>query len=209
MKKPGKKFYFHFSIIALAVISAIFGWVDLFYIVNLFYALFWAVKMVRGGIRTSTGKWRKIIDAAALSIGAAFLVPVMLIPSWLVAVSYMTRNPDIGENVPEYKFFNVVLKNASFIKSYNYTACEGTLSENDLKLLVMHRGWKLENITVPEKAHETARILIEQHRNKKYDQTPVSVKNGYKYSSYNNTDSGIAYIWCRDSSKFYFFSSRR
>lgn len=209
MKKPGKKFYFHFSIVALLVIAAISGWVNLFYIVNLLYALFWAVKIVRCGIRNSVGKWRKIIEATALSIGASFLVPFMLIPGWLVAVTYMTRNPDIGENVPEYKFFNVILKDATFINSYNYRSCEGFLSEDDLKLLAVNRGWKLENITKPQTIRNTAGNLIEQHRSEKYEPTPVTVKNGYSYSTYNGTDSGIMYTWCRDSSKFYFFSSLR
>ena len=104
MKKPGKKFYFHFSVAALFVVSAICGWEALAYITNLLYALFWAVKIVRCGVRNYTGKWRKIIDTILLSIGAALLVPFMLLPGWLVSVTYMTRNPDIGENVPEYKF---------------------------------------------------------------------------------------------------------
>ena len=209
MKKPGKKFYFHFSIGALLVIAAISGWVNLFYIVNLLYALFWAVKIVRCGIRNSVGKWRKIIEATALSIGAAFLVPFMLIPSWIFGVTYLFRNPEIIENIPEYKFRNVVLKNASKFYNYNITAYEGILSEEELRKLAQSENWQLQEIKKPQQVRYTASSLIKEHRLKEYTPEPVTVTNGYSYSSYNNGGRGIMFTWCRDSGKFYFFASSR
>ena len=208
MKQLLKKHYIHISALILLLAACFLGWMTFFTIINLLYALYWATKIVRNGVQNCSG-WAKVITAILLTVGTALLVPFMLIPSWLFSAVYTTSHPDIGKNVPEYKFFNVVLKDASFINSFNFKACEGSLSENDLKLLAINRGWKLEKITTPETIRETAQNLIEQHRNPKYDQSPVTVKNGYSYSTYNGTDRGIMYTWCRDSSKFYFFSSSR
>lgn len=208
MKQLLKKHYIHISAAILLIAACFGGWMTFFAVINLLYALYWAVKIVRNGVRNLSG-CQKVINAILLTVGTAFLVPFMLIPSWLFSAVYTISHPAIGENVPEHNFFNVVLKDASFINSYNFRACEGVLSENDLKLLVINRGWKLENITKPETICDTAGNLIEQHRSEKYEPTPVTVKNGYSYSTYNGTDSGIMYTWCRDSSKFYFFSSSR
>ena len=185
------------------------GWVNVFSAVNLIYALYLAMNIVRMGLRGVEGRCRRIIHAVIMSIAVAFLVPFMLIPAWIFGVTYLFRNPEIIENIPEYKFRNVVLKNASKFYNYNITAYEGILSEEELHKLAQSENWQLQEIKKPQQVRYTASALIKEHRLKEYTPEPVTVTNGYSYSTYNNTDSGIMFTWCRDSGKFYFFASSR
>ena len=209
MKKPLKKRYIHLSFIALLLLAGIMGWVNVFSAVNLIYALYLAMNIVRMGLRGVEGRCRRIIHAVIMSIAVAFLVPFMLIPAWIFGVTYLFRNPEIIENIPEYKFRNVVLKNASKFYNYNITAYEGILSEEELHKLAQSENWQLQEIKKPQQVRYTASALIKEHRLKEYTPEPVTVTNGYSYSTYNNTDSGIMFTWCRDSGKFYFFASSR
>ena len=210
MKKPLeiKKRYIHLGFIALLVLSGIMDWVNVFAVGNLLYALYLAVLFVRHGRGNSTGKW-KVFETVFLSIGAAFLVPFMLIPSWVFGVTYSFRYPDIEENIPEYRFSNVVLKDAAKFYNYNSFAVEGTLSEEDLRKLAKNENWQLQEIKAPAQVFVTASNMIKNHRTKEYDTGPVTVKNGYHYSTYNGTDSGVMFTWCKATNKFYFYTSSR
>ena len=209
MKKPLKKRYIHLFFIVLLLLSGIMDWVNVFAAVNLIYAFYLAVTIVRMGLRGVEGRCRRIIHAVIMSIAVAFLVPFMLIPAWIFGVTYLFRNPEIIENIPEYKFHNVVLKNASKFYNYNITAYEGILSEETLRKLAQSENWQLQEIKKPKQVRYTASALIKEHRIKEYTPEPVTVTNGYSYSSYNNSGRGIMFTWCRDSGKFYFFASSR
>ena len=207
MKNFLKKYRVHLLFIAILIISGFADWINIFCIVNLLYAFYIALNIVRAGIQHTEKLWRRIIDTVVMSLAGAVIVPFVMIPSVIFGINHSFNHPDYQENIIEYQFDCVVLKDACYIKNDAYFACEGTLSEKDFLNLARVNAWKLETITSPELL-ENASMMIKRHL-KQPGEDHVMVTKGFFYSSYNGTDRGEKIVYCLNTHRFYYLRSSR
>ncbi len=210
MKRPGKKLCIHLGFIVSMILFALLGMPIIFTLINLSYALFIAVIIFRSAIRGESSRLLKIITGILLIIGLAPMVSLMLIPSFIVSVVASEKNPDIGENIPEYSYrHGIKLRNASYFISYISQAYEGDLSENDFKKLARLCDWDYQKFDKPQEFEYSAAELIKAHDSTGYSAKPITIKSGYIYHYRQRNSGGLLVMYDLDNQRFYTHSNPR
>ena len=210
MKKPGKKLCIHLGFIVSMILFALLGMPIIFTLINLSYALFIAVIIFRSAIRGESSRLLKVITGILLIIGLAPMVSLMLIPSFFVSVADSEKNPDIGENIPEYSYrHGIKLRNASYFISYMSQAYEGDLSENDFKKLARLCDWDYQKFDQPQEFEYSATELIRSHRSQDKHPRPVTIQSGCIYQYRQSNGGGLLVMYDLNSQRLYTHSNPR
>lgn len=210
MKKPGKKLCIHLGFIVSMILFSLLGMSIIFTLINLSYALFIAVIIFRSAIRGAGSRLLKIITGILLIIGLAPMVSLMLIPSFFVSVVASEKNPDIGENIPEYSYrHGIKLRNASYFISYMSQAYEGDLSENDFKKLARFCDWDYQKFDKPQEFEYSATELIRSHRSQDKQPRPVTIQSGFIYQYRQSNGGGLLVMYDLNSQRLYTHSNPR
>ena len=118
MKELLKKFfrskYFpHAVVIPVLVIFTVMGWMTALAVLYIGYLLYLFAKLIGLIVRDTKSRLFKYFFAFVLCFGLAPGFAIGLLPLWFVSVVYLQNNPEIKQNVPEYKTRNTTLRNAT------------------------------------------------------------------------------------------------
>jgi hypothetical protein len=218
MKELLKKFfrskYFpHAVVIPVLVTFTVMGWMMALAVLYIGYLLYLFAKLIGLIVRDTKSRLFKYFFAFALCFGLAPGFAIGLLPLWFVSVVYLQNNPEIKQNVPEYKTRNTTLRNASFFNSYTVTAWEGEINEKDFRAMAKRNSWDIKPFDKPLLLEHTANELIRQHQAEKAGETviplTIDVSAGYSYNRRQSNGGGTFVVWDKYRQKVYIISNPR
>lgn len=201
------------SVAAVLLVAVICGWMNFFAIVYIGYLLWLFAALIRKIIKNTVSVWLRYISIPVLCIGLSPVFAIGLIPFWIVGVVHRQNNPVLKQDVPEYKAWNGILRNASYFGSYQWKAWEGEISEKDFITMADKNGWNIKSFSKPEIIERTASGFIREHLCKKQGKVfvplAVDVSCGYTYDRRQANGGGINVIWDKARQKVYICSNPR
>ena len=218
MKEQLKKFlrskYFpHAAVIAVLIILTVSGWMTPFMILYIGYLLYLFAKLIALIVKDTKSRMLKYFSAFVLCFGLAPGFAIGVIPLWFISVVHLQNNPEIKQNIPEYKTWNTTLRNASFFNSYTVTAWEGEINEKNFLDMAKRNSWDIKPLDKPFILDHYASGLIRQHQEEKAGKTVVppaiDVSGGYIFNRRQSNGGGTLVVWDKFRQKVYIISNPR
>ena len=203
----------HGIVIISCIVSLAAGWMTLLMCFYSGYLIFWYFRVIVALIRDIKARWLKILAFCVLSVGLSPGFAIGLIPLWFAGVVHLQKNPEIKQNVAEYKTLNATLRNASYFNSYVVTAREGEICEKDFLDMARRNNWNIVRLDKPVILDQTAGELIRRHQSEKNGKSvvprAVDVSSGYRYIRRRSNGGGISVVWDSSRRKVYIVSNPR
>lgn len=202
----------HAAVVSALIILCAVGQMTALMLLYIGYLLYWFAKLVKYIVKDTRSRIVRCIYALVLCVGLSPGFAVGMIPLRFISVVHLQNNPEIKQNVPEYKAWNSTLRNASFFNSYVWTAWEGEMLEKDFLAMAKFNNWDIKAFDKPLILDYTAGELIRRHRQKKAGTvTPqaVDVSAGYSYNRRRSNGGGIFVVWDKFRQKVYIISNPR
>ena len=218
MKEQLKKFfrsrYFpHAAVIPVLIGLAFSGWMTSFMLLYIGYLLYLFAKLIGLIVKDTKSRLLKYFSAFVLCFGLAPVFAIGMIPLWFISVVRLQNNPEIRQDVPEYKTWNTTLRNASCFNSYTVTAWEGKINEKDFLAMAKLNSWDIKPFDKPVLLEHTANELIRQHQAEKAGETviprTIDVSAGYSYNRRQSNGGGTFVVWDKFRQKVYIISNPR
>ena len=207
------KYFCHGMIFLTMVVFTVVGWMMPLMILYIVYLLFCFARLINLIVKDTKIKWQKYCFAFVLCFGLAPGFAVGLIPLWFISVVHLQNDPEIKENLPEYKVLHGTLRNVSYFYNYRWTAWEGDIGEQAFLKMARHNNWEVQPFSKPHILDKTAAELIRQHRHKKQANSTiprsVDISSGYEYDRRQPNGGGINVIWAKDRQRLYILSNPR
>ena len=200
-------------ILLTMTVFTVVGWMMPLMILYVGYLLLWFAGLIRLIVKETRKKWLKYFFAFALCFGLFPGFVIGLIPLWFIGVVHLQNDPEIKENLPEYKVLHGSLRNVYYFYNYRWSAWEGDISEQAFLKMAQHNNWKLQPILKPQILDYTAKELIRRHRHKKDKNQliprSVDISGGYEYDRRQSNGGGINVIWSKERQRLYILSNPR
>ncbi len=199
------------GMIILAILTASFFHLPMLAFGWLGYAIFGIIKFIRYAVKARSSGIPAFVMAILASAVMLPILPLALIPSFVILVCHQNNNPEIIQNAPEYKFFHgTILRNASCFKSYSNTVIEGTIEEKELLKLAAKCSWELKPFSKEVEILPVSEY-IRGHREKWDYSNPLNIKlqEGYETHYIMKNGGGYHLYWDRKSKWLHYRSSPR
>lgn len=208
LKTSKKTWLIHGTSAAVMLVVCCFD-IRFFLFWNLGYALYFTGKLLGVCVRELRPLSFRILTAILLAVVFAPGTVLLCLPGWFVCAVHQMKNPEYALELPTYSARGMTLRNSAFFRDYNSWLFEGEIDEESLKKAASAQNWNFKKITAPVTLTETARGRIRAHLAPAEPQKSLRINDGWLYSSYNGTDSGVFVVWERKTKRLYFSSTMR
>ncbi|MBR2910939.1 MAG: hypothetical protein IKC05_04965 [Lentisphaeria bacterium] len=199
--------------IALLILLTVSGRMTFFAFLYIGYLLYLFAKLIALIVKDTKSRILKYFSAFVLCFGLAPGFAIGVIPLWFISVVHLQNNPEIKQNIPEYKTWNTTLRNASFFNSYTVTAWEGEIKEKDFLAMAKRNSWDIKPLDKPFILDHYASGLIRQYQEKKAGRRvvpqAVDVADGYSFNRRQSNGGGTLVVWDKLRQKVYIISNPR
>ena len=207
------KYFPHAAVISVLIILTVSGWMTLFAFLYIGYLLYLFAKLIALIVKDTKSRILKYFSAFVLCFGLAPGFAIGMIPLWFISVVHLQNNPEIKQNVPEYKTWNTTLRNAFFFNNYVWTVWEGEINEKNFLDMAKRNSWDIKPLDKPFILDRSASGLIRQHQEekagKKVIPPAIDVSCGYIFNRRQSNGGGTLVVWDKFRQKVYIISNPR